>query len=59
MPSTKAEEKMAKEAIKVAFRENYGEKYKVTLLERMADIMHVNSDHNPEPVEIDLGLTFI
>ena len=53
-PSIKAEIEMAKEAIRVAFRENFGEKYKVTLKERMADILHVNSEHNPEPV--DLGL---
>ena len=57
MPSSIEEEKMAKEAISVAFKENYGEQYKVSLLERMADIMHVNSEHHPEPVDIDLGLT--
>ena len=47
---------MAKVAIRVAFRETYGEQYKVSLMERIADILYVNGEHKPEPVEIDLGL---
>ena len=45
-------EKEAREAIAAAFKEKYGEQYKVSLLERMGDLVHLES----EPVDFELGL---
>lgn len=57
MASIKAEVEMAKEVIRVAFRETYGQQYKVTLKERIADMLRVNNEHNPEPAHNDLDIT--